>query len=191
MNSGLQKLKKERLCQSPKVYFSLCSFTVSATEEIHTLAYARRTAQRTKDHEWVNEWKRGGRSQALKSYHELGLEPTTRVKSMPEMALKREVLGWLIAARSGHGHFADYHERFGHEEEHIHCKCGQRRSKSHPFSCSSARAFRFKLFSITDRRLLTQKEVMGTSQGIKMFAEWAPRTELFRRSKRMRDVEEV
>ena len=105
--------------------------------------------------------------------------------------VKREVLGWLIAARSGHGHFADYHERFGHEEEHIHCNCGQRRSKSHPFSCSSARAFRFKLFSITDRRLLTQKEVMGTAQGIKMFAEWAPWTELFGRSKRMRDVEEV
>ena len=90
--------------------------TISATEEIHTLAYARRTARKMQDHEWVNEWKKGGKSQALKSYHELGLEPTTRAKSMPEMALKREVLGWLIAARSGHGHFADYHERFGHEE---------------------------------------------------------------------------
>ena len=114
--------------------------TISATEEIHTLAYARRTARKMQDHEWVNEWKKGGKSQALKSYHELGLEPTTRAKSMPEMALKREVLGWLIAARSGHGHFADYHERFGHEEEDINCKCGQRRSKSHPSSCSSARA---------------------------------------------------
>lgn len=35
---------------------------------------------------------------------------------MPELKLKRELLGWLIAARSGHGHFADYHEKFGHEE---------------------------------------------------------------------------
>ena len=47
----------------------------------------------------------------------MGLEPTTRVKLMPKMLLKREVLGWLIAARSGHGHFADYHEMFEHEEE--------------------------------------------------------------------------
>ena len=51
--------------------------TISATEEIHTLAYARRTAQKTQDHEWVNDWKRGIKSQALKSYHELELEPTT------------------------------------------------------------------------------------------------------------------
>ncbi len=143
------------------------------------------------DCKWVNEWKKGGKSQALKSYLELGFEPTTKAKSMPEMALKREVLGWLIAARSGHGHFADYHERFGHEEEDIYCKCGQRRSKSHPFSCSSARALRVKLFSITDRRPLTPKEVLGTAQGIKMFAEWAPKTELFTRSKRMREGEEA
>ena len=93
---------------------------ISATEEIQTLAYARRTARKMQDREWVNEWKKRGKSQALKSYHELGLEPTTRAKSMPKMALKREVLGWLIAARSGHGHFADYHERFGHEEEDIY-----------------------------------------------------------------------
>ena len=92
---------------------------------------------------------------------------------MPEMALEREVLGWLIAARSGHNHSADYHERFGHKEEDIYCKCGQRRSKSHPFSCSSARALRFKLFSVIDRRLLTQKEVLDTAQGIKTFAKWA------------------
>lgn len=25
---------------------------------VHTLAYARRTAQKTKDHKWVNDWKR-------------------------------------------------------------------------------------------------------------------------------------
>ena len=107
---------------------------------------------------------------------------------MPEIPLKREVLGGLIAARSGHGHFADYHERFGHEEEDMYCKCGQRRSKSHPFSCSSARALRVNLFSVIDRRLLTQKEVSGKAQGI---AEWAPKTELFTRSKRMRNGEEA
>lgn len=117
--------------------------------------------------------------QALKSYHKLGLKPTTRAKSMPEMALKRKVLGWLIVARLGHGHCADYHEKFGHEEEHIYCKCGQKRSKAHPFSCSSVRALRVKLFSIIDRRSLTQKEVLATVQGIKMFAEWALKTELF------------
>ncbi len=164
---------------------------ISTNEEIHTLAYARRAVRKMQDHEWVNDWKKGGKSQALKSYLELGLEPTSKAKLMPEMALKREVLGWLIAARSGHGHFADYHKRLGHEEEDIYCKCGQRRSKSHPFSCSSVRTLRIKLFSITDRRTLTPKEVLGTAQGIKMFAEWAPKTDLFARSKKMREGEEA
>ena len=45
--------------------------------------------------------------------------------------------------------------------------------------------------SVIDRKRLTQKEVLGTAQGIKMFAEWAPKTELFIRSKKMRDGEEA
>ena len=147
--------------------------TISAVEERYTLAFARRAARKMQDCEWKTKWRKKGKSQALKIYHELGLEPTSRAKTIPEMSLKREVLGWLIAARSGHGHFADYHERFGHKEEDIYCRCGRRRSRSHPFSCSSARKWRVKLFSITDRRLLAQKEVLGTAQGIKMFAEWA------------------
>ena len=52
---------------------------------------------------------------------------TTNAKSMPEMNLNREVLCWLIATRTGHGHFADYHDRFGHEEVDVHCRCGQKR----------------------------------------------------------------
>lgn len=102
----------------------------------------------------------------------MGLEATTKVKSMPEMTLKIYVLGWLIAARSGHDYFADYHERFRHKEEEINCKCGQRRSKSHPLSCSSARSFRVRLFIVTDRRLSPQKEVLGTARGIKIFVVW-------------------
>ena len=42
--------------------------TISATEEVHTLAYARRTARKTQDHKWVNAWKKGGKSQALNIY---------------------------------------------------------------------------------------------------------------------------
>ena len=73
-----------------------------------------------KDYEWVRK------KEALKSYHRLGLKPTTRFKSIPEMVLKKEVLDWLIAAKSGHGHFADYHERFGYKKEDIHADRGDR-----------------------------------------------------------------
>ncbi len=68
-----------------------------------------------------------------------------------------------------------------------------RRSKSHPFSCSSARALSVKLLSVINRRFLSQKEVLNTAQMINMFADWAPKRkrELFRWSKRMRDGEEA
>lgn len=67
--------------------------TTSTTEEVYIIAFARLTAQKSKDHHWINEWKKGGRSQAKSGHHELGLEATTKVKSMPEMTLKRYVLG--------------------------------------------------------------------------------------------------
>ena len=53
-----------------------------------------------------------------------------------------------------------------------------------PFNCSSAS----QAVCGIDRRLPTQKkEVLSKAQGIRMFAEWAPKTELFRRSQKMRD----
>lgn len=135
----------------------------AVTEETQTLAHAYRVIRQKKDQAWLNEWKIEGTSQAVKYYQELKIRPTTNIKGMPEMNLSRKVLGWLIAARSGHGHFADYHERFGHEEEDIRCKCGQRRSRLHPFLCAKARPYRAKLFSITEKRPLTPEEVLGTT----------------------------
>lgn len=143
----------------------------AATEETQTLAHARRVTRQRKDQAWLKEWEAKSTSQAVKYYQELEIQPTTNIKVMPEMNLSRKVLGWLIAARSEHGHFADYHERFGHEEEDIRYKCGQRRSRLHPFSCANVRPYRAKLFSITEKRSLTTKKVLGTTQGVKMFAE--------------------
>ena len=98
------------------------------------------------------------------------------------MNLNREVLGWLIAARTGHGHFADYHERFGREEVDIRCRCGQERSRLHTFSCPHARSHRAKLFSLVDKRQLIPNKILGTAQGVKISAEWAPKTELFQKN---------
>lgn len=102
---------------------------------------------------------------------------------MPVMNLSRKVLGWLIAARSGHDYFADYHDRFGHEAEDIHCKCGQRRPRPHPSLCVDASPHRARLSSMTERRPLTTREVLGTTHGVRMFGEWAPITDLFQRKK--------
>ena len=42
-------------------------------------------------------------------YSSLGL--TAELRTLPELALPRRTLGYLLAARSQHGDFADYHER--------------------------------------------------------------------------------
>lgn len=134
------KRSQSRWAPTPDGWFG--TITISTNEEIHTLAYAPRAARKMQDCEWAYELKKVVKSQALKNYLELGLEPTTKAKSMPEMAINKEALGWLIAARSGHCQFANYHEMSEDEEENIYCKCGLRRLKSHRFSCPSVRALR-------------------------------------------------
>lgn len=169
---GIQENEKAEI--EPKKHAE--TLLTTATEEKHTLAHARRVIRQKKDQAWLKEWETKGTSQALKYYHELKIQPTN-VKAMPEINMSRKVLGWLVAARSGHGHFPDYHESFGHVEHDT----GQRRSLLDLFSCAEARPHIAILFIMADKRPLTTKEVLGTTQGVKKFAEWAPRTELFQR----------
>lgn len=89
------------------------------------------------------------------------------MKSLPELRL-REILGWLIAARSGHGHFAAYHERFGHEETDSNCVCGQKRAQLHPFSRAHARKHRLHLWCNKRQRQLASNEVLGTDSFCKV-----------------------
>lgn len=86
----------------------------TAIQEVQMLAHAKRRIRAAKDTAWQAEWDKRNVVGAAKTYRDLGLRLTTNIKAMPEMTLKREILGWLIAARSGHGHFAAYHERFNH-----------------------------------------------------------------------------
>ena len=98
-------------------------------DQAQSLSNARRKLRKAKDNNWLLEWQKGNFSKAAQAYVELGLKPTSRAKSLPELRLKREVQGWLIAARSGHGHFSAYHERFGYEETDSYCVYGQKRAQ--------------------------------------------------------------
>ena len=46
-----------------------------------------------------------------------------------------------------------------------------------PFFIPHARSHRAKLFSLADKRPFTPNEILGTAQGVKIFVEWAPKTE--------------
>lgn len=58
-----------------------------------------------------------------------------RRKKPPELALPRRLLQKLIAARSGHGDFADYHRRFKHTDAKLKCVCGLEASPTHFVRC--------------------------------------------------------
>jgi ribonuclease HI len=52
-----------------------------------------------------------------------------------ELQLSRSTLHHLLAARSGHGNFAAYYERFNITEADLLCRCGWRTSTTHIFRC--------------------------------------------------------
>ena len=155
-----------------------------------TLGSAKRRIRRMKDNTWKLEWEKGANSTAAKTYLDLGLKPTSRAKSLHELRLKRQVQGWLIAARSGHGHFTSYHERFGHEGTDLNCLCGEKRSQLHPYSCTRARKHRQHLWCDKRQRQLAPEKVIGTPEGVTVFANWAPATGLFNRRYGVEGVEE-
>ena len=151
---------------------------------MQTLANAKRRICAAKDIAWQAEWDKEKGAGAVKTYQDLGLRPTTNIKAMPEMALKRETLGWLIAARSGHGHFAAYHERFNHvEETDLRCSCGVRRAQLHPFMCPDAQHHRTLLWCKERKWQLEPTEVISTKEGVQTFAQWAPVTSLFKKDR--------
>ncbi|KAI9037346.1 uncharacterized protein KD926_000633 [Aspergillus affinis] len=60
-------------------------------------------------------------SSAPQSYQ--GLWITNFPRSPTELKLPRPFLARILAARTGHGDFAAYHERFNHEDAYLFCRC--------------------------------------------------------------------
>ena len=132
-----------------------------------------------KDNAWQLEWQRGVKSTAAQTYLNLGLKPTLRAKSLPELRLKKQVQGWLIAARSGHGHLGVYHERFRHKEIDSNGLCRQKWSQLHLFSCAYTRKHRRHLWCNKRQKRLSLDKILGTLEGVTVFAKWALATGLF------------
>ncbi|RKK83102.1 hypothetical protein BFJ68_g17470, partial [Fusarium oxysporum] len=94
-----------------------------------TLAYQRRIA-RQKPKEAFEAW---WSATAPEQYKRLNLMATTGCP--PELSLPRAALHHLLAARSLHGDFAAYHEKFDHANARLVCSCGRRKAPDHIFYC--------------------------------------------------------
>src|SRR5699024_1479810 len=97
-----------------------------------SIAGAKRAAQRVHWRCFAHFWA----EKAPKRYKDLGI---SIVKWPPELQLPRAALGRLLAARSGHGDFAEYHERFKHDEALLTCSCGRRKEPAHFYFCREGR----------------------------------------------------
>ncbi len=64
-------------------------------------------------------------------HHSVVSKRPARVSSC--LSLPRPILARVLAARSGHGDFTSYHERFGHQSAMLQCCCGARTFFSHLF----------------------------------------------------------
>jgi ribonuclease HI len=95
-----------------------------------TAAYARRQARREAREAFGQWWE----NEKPASYEGTKLRATLRETEEVKL-LSRRHLHHLLAARSGHGDFKRYHERFSHENSVNHCSCGKWKSPAHIFFC--------------------------------------------------------
>ncbi len=107
-------------------------------------------------------------------YRDLGI--TTSPRTPKELSLPRNPLSRIIAARTGHGDFADYHIRFNHEDAHLLCRCGARKGPLHFFFCSIAKRR-------SPRPPGPPSEVLpyllGTPNGARDLAAWLTKTRFY------------
>lgn len=94
-----------------------------------TLAYVRRLARKHLSDAFQAWWQ----EHVPEQYKELDLDAIPRCPR--ELSIPRPALHHLLAARSRHGDFANYHERFKHDSARVTCSCGRRKAPDHLFYC--------------------------------------------------------
>ncbi|KJZ70081.1 hypothetical protein HIM_10542 [Hirsutella minnesotensis 3608] len=100
------------------------------TMDITTLAYLRRKAKADAASRFEAWWQ----AEMPDSYRALKLKTTTKCPK-ELVGVPRERLHHLLAARSKHGDFAQYHERFNHPDALLVCSCVRRKAPDHIFYC--------------------------------------------------------
>lgn len=119
-------------------------------------------------HAGIRRWAR------LSNYERLEiLRSSCRPK---ELSITRSTLAHILAARTAHGDFADYHVRFHHDDAYLNCRCGHRKAPLHFIFCNIAKRR-------ARRPLGPPSEVipylLGTFQGGLELEKWLTKTRFF------------
>src|SRR3569833_3920221 len=103
-----------------------------------TYAGVKRMIKARKNRQFAEWWE-----QALpkhKRYQDLGFKSAT-LKCPRELKLPRATLHHLLASRSGHGDFENYHRRMNHTDQ-TPCTCGRIKTPEHIVYCRKSRQLR-------------------------------------------------
>lgn len=111
---------------------------------------------------------------APESYRTLGIGSFVRCPR--ELTLPRSLVAHIYAARSGHGDYAAYHERFHHEDALTSCSCGAPKSPHHIFHCTKPR---IKIPSHPRKIGDAAKYYIGTFIGAARLVKWMEETKFF------------
>jgi hypothetical protein len=111
---------------------------------------------------------------APQSYRDLGI--FTSPSRPEELQIARPLLGRILAARTGHGDFAAYHERFNHEDAYLLCRCGSRKSPLHFFFCRIAKRRARRPPGAPSEVIPI---LLGTTNGAKQLATWLTKTRFY------------
>lgn len=112
---------------------------------------------------------------APKTYIQLEINDAPPIPK--ELLLRRKALGKIIAARTGHGDFAAYHNRFGHMNAKIHCQCGSLKTPTHFFYCRKVRRrSRYRPPGSINSLL---PNLLGTPEGAFKLVKWLENTKYF------------
>lgn len=93
-----------------------------------------------------------------------------------ELLLSRKALGRIIALRTGHGYFASYHDRFGHKDANLRCKCGSLKTRLHIFFC---RILRRRGYRPSGSINLLIPKLLGTPEGAITLTKWLDQTNFY------------
>lgn len=143
-----------------------------STQDIFSLAGLQRWAKQQSALALTKLWA----ITAPQSYQDLGIR--TSPPNPKELQLSRFYLGKILAARSGHGDFANYHERFKHQDACLYCSCGSKKGPIHFFFCPRARR-RAKLPSKAKTPSEALDELLGHPAGVVSLATWFKKTGFF------------
>lgn len=93
-----------------------------------------------------------------------------------ELSLPRSLSAHIYAARSGHGDFAAYHERFNHKEALTTCSCGALKAPRHALYCTIPEE---RLPKVPRALGNATEYFFGTTRGAIEFTKWLKSTKFF------------